>query len=382
MNKKQFALSALAFVVALAVVSCEPLRGCAADIGYAEQAGIYDYLNAGNSALVNIDFQLDEDEDGNRSKRLQIYALQSGMLATQTQIYDNMDFSIAPSTVSVSGSFGTGFYKISGSDAVKTATVRYYDGLSVSDARDVPLVTAPDFNIYVRCTGDDTVVISSANMWSGQGVQFSCSGAWWAQSLICESSTLSGWTSSIGNPLNYLTGGSIPTFSGSVPEPLYSSYANAICGLLEDVELPPYTVDTTTPWDYYNEVLLPQLEEDFPGFEEYFIFPDGYTPSEPPPQIPTEYPTMPGFDFALETNGTEPPSDVNYNLPDLPGKDVSVPVFDFTSINPAEVMAPVANGLKGIWQLVGMVLTEYGLFPYVGLAIFAAIMLMLLRLGK
>ena len=51
-------------------------------------------------------------------------------------------------------------------------------------------------------------------------------------------------------------------------------------------------------------------------------------------------------------------------------------------LTPAEIMAPVANGLTGLWSLVTGVLTEYNLFPYVAIAVLAAIVAGLMHLGK
>ena len=78
MNKNaRFLLASVAFAVTLALVSCTNLRASAADISVSEQAGIYDYLNTGQSGLADIDFRLDEDSDGSRSVRLKILGMQS-----------------------------------------------------------------------------------------------------------------------------------------------------------------------------------------------------------------------------------------------------------------------------------------------------------------
>ena len=398
MNKRQFALSAAAFAVALALVSCEPIRGHAVEISYEEQAGIEDYLQAGNTTLFNIDFRLDEDSDGKRSKRLQIYGLQSAMLSTQTQIYDNMDFSLAPSSVTVSGTSASGLYRSALDGELHGVTVRNplpagtYNGtvtatFATSDEFSYTITFVPDSNSSLQ--------ISGANYTYTPGMPVKAYGYYYKGRVICAgnayfpssdeySSTL--YTSHVFGC--YLTQDSnVPTVSRYYS--INSSYKfpseKHMGAYGQNITLPSGDVPTSTPWEYYNEVLLPYIEEQFPDvpdLPDLLIFPDGYQEPEQPTTVPVEYPTLPGFDYALETNGTEPASDYNYNIPDLPGKDVAVPQFDFTQINPAEVMAPVADGLRGLWQLITMVLTEYGLFPYVGLAVFAAIVLMLLHLGK
>lgn len=410
MNKKQFALSAAAFIVALALVSCEPLRGHAVEISYEEQAGINDYLSAGNTALFTIDFRLDEDTDGNRSKRLQIYGLQSAMLNSQTQIYDSMDFSVAPSSVSVSGSGASGvFYDnqhalhggtvLQGSSMSGTLfisdlfTITYGFYSNQTDLFDSSLYTCSPYSYSSGASGDTGVQCVPNDPHSS---------FYPYRRTFATSSYLTTLSGSFYN-------GNVSSATVAVPRYLDNSYPPTIlpntnvCGICAgsvyggssgytkllgysvNVTLPTATTDTKTPWDYYNNTLIPYMIEQFPdvtNIEQYFIFPGGYEVPDQPTTVPVEYPTLPGFDYALETNGTEPASDYNYNIPDLPGKDVAVPQFDFTQINPAEVMAPVAQGLRGIWQLISMVLTEYGLFPYVGLAVFSAIVLMLLHLGK
>lgn len=393
MNKKQFALSAAAFVVALALVSCEPLRGHAIEIGASEQAGIYDYTNAGQQGLINIDFQLDEDEDGNRSKRLKIYALQNFVFSEAFGLYDNMDFSVAPDTVTFGGYGITGFYRLTAGGALRRCSIYTFPDWSSANFGHV-FIYADDYSYSIT---SDNLSASQCRLWDetflfqlqgrvidqSQNVHIdlvgSGIGASYTPWLVFENG--SGTVSKYINIHSTATG-SPPVYSAV--DPRYG-FPDPLCGLAVNYTLPTGTVDTSEPWNYYNNVLLPYMEQEFPGFEQYFVFPDGYTPEEPPEPpstVPTENPTLPGFDFALETNGTEPPTDVNFNIPDMPGKDVSVPVFDFTQINPVEVMAPVADGLRGLWQLISMVLTEYELFPYVALAIFAAIVVMLLQLGK
>lgn len=384
MNKKQFALSAAAFIVALALVSCEPLRGCAVEIGYEEQAGIEDYLSAygANQHAIEIDYRV--DEDGNRDAHVAILALQRVALNEQTKIYDNMDFSIAPSSVSVSGSGTYGYYKTTldsdihfgtwtlgsqnlfSSDVINLIIDTTNSGYTVSTMR---------FRSYVTPTN---VLVFNILSPSGSYGQFS---------IYDSSGYMSRSRSTTGGdfyPASLNPNNAVPTIPGGNSIDIYSAYSAMTKGS-PLLALPSGDVDTSRPWDYYNNVLLPYIENnygDVVDYQNFLVFPDGYQPPAQPTTVPVVRPTLPGFDFALETNGTEPPTDVNFNIPDMPGKDVSVPAFDLTQINPREVMAPVAGGLRGIWELIGNVLTEYNLFPYVGIAVFSAIVFALLRLGK
>lgn len=381
-KNKRFLLSALAFSVALAVVSCKPLTGCAVEIDAGEQFGIQNYLSTAGENLNAIDFRFDSDEDGNRSIRLKIFALQQAALQTQSGIYDNMDFSVAPSTVSISGGGGiTGLYKYN--SKTYPVTVSTY-----AETSGIPplLVDAPHFTWKIVPP-------------SGTAGKLSSESKYWAyNSRVSVNIDYAGDCKIVGTGLlptvsyypNYTSGyyfdvkfqNFIPDWTGSTIRYDYGSHLAVVGGFPQQVSLPSASYDTDKPWNYYNNTLLPYLQQNYPAYTDYFIFPDGYEPPSQPTTVPVEYPTLPGFDFALETNGTEPASSYNYNAPDLPGKDIAVPSFDFTQINPAEIMAPVANGLTGLWSLITGVLTEYNLFPFVAIAVLAAIVAGLMHLGK
>lgn len=367
-----------AFCVTLALVSCTNLRASAVDISASEQAGIYDYLDAAESGMALMDFRLDTNADGSRSTRLKIYALQQLAFSEQFGIYDNMDFSLAPSTVNVTISGGAGLCKYQD----RFYPVTLYNGTSVLAQSDI-------FKIYI---GTD-VVNSGISFRAPSSYPNNCYGTRLVnphsvQCSIRGTGIFSGGSGIFsGNVYVKSSTTGIPIMGDSEQVSGYAPYDGStptrnICGLAQTVELPTATVDTKRPWEYYNNVVLPYLQQNYPDFMDYFVFPDGYDPPNQPTTIPVEYPTLPGFDYALETNGTEPASDYNYNVPELPGKDIAVPAFDFTQINPAEIMAPVASGLSGLWALITGVLTEYNLFPYVAIAVLAAIVAGIMHLGK
>lgn len=384
MNKRQFALSAAAFIVALALVSCEPLRGCAIEIGYEEQAGIDDYLSTygENQHAIEIDYRV--DEDGNRDAHIAILGLQRLALTEQTKIYDSMNFGIAPSSVSVSGSGNTGFYYFDNVLYTGVMSPRPENwSITYGASGYQPVCSTPHFTVDITMEPVNGVTYyyggnAQLRADGGNGIfKYNASAVF--QSYTVEGVSSSGYWKPSDNIPRY--------FSASALLDLSQYFAGSKMFLSSGapVSLPFGNVDTARPWDYYNNVLLPYIENNYGDvldYQDFLVFPDGYQPPAQPTTVPVVHPTLPGFDFALETNGTEPPTDVNYNIPDLPGKDIAVPAFDFTQINPHEVMAPVAGGLRGIWELVENVLTEYNLFPYVGIAVFAAIVFALLRLGK
>lgn len=387
MNKNaHFLLASVAFTVTLALVSCSNLRASAADISASEQAGIYDYLNTGQSGLADIDFRLDEDEDGNRSVRLKILGMQSLIFHEAFGAYDNMDFSVAPGTVTFSGGGISALYKDS-SNNIKPVLLHLTDFTS-SYGRHY-LVTAPDFSFYFDSSGEQSSQYRFryySTSGSLQYYSFEFGDIYQGQFSTFINPNLD--AASISD--TYYSPASLSTmfmvYSSSIPT--ISSFTRftggqVVGGLGQYISLPSGTVDTSKPWEYYNDVFLPYVNNQYGDqYNSYLVFPDGYTPPAPAPSVPVEYPTLPGFDYALETNGTEPSTDFNYNIPDLPGKDIAVPSFDFTQINPAEIMAPVANGLTGLWSLITGVLTEYNLFPYVAIAVLAAIVAGLMHLGK
>lgn len=387
MNKNaRFLLASVAFTVTLAFVSCTNLRASAADISASEQAGIYDYLNTGQSGLADIDFRLDEDEDGNRSVRLKILGMQSLIFHEAFGAYDNMNFSVAPDTVTFSGGGISALYKDSNNN-IKPVLLHLTDYASSYGKH--YLVTAPDFSIYFESTGERSSQYRFYNSDTSSSYKyyyFDFNAIYQGQltNAINPNLNLAPLSTTYSAPVS--VGATFMVDVNRIPEMYgFNSFTGnqVVGGLGQDISLPSGTVDTSKPWEYYNDVFLPYVNNQYGDqYNSYLVFPDGYTPPAPAPSVPVEYPTLPGFDYALETNGTEPATDFNYNIPDLPGKDIAVPSFDFTQINPAEIMAPVSNGLAGLWSLITGVLTEYNLFPYVAIAVLAAIVAGLMHLGK
>lgn len=374
MKHGYFATIGCACLLGLALISCDPVG--AVEIGVDDQTSIYDYLDTGAQNLQQIDFSLDSDEDGNRSVRLKIYGLQKLALSEQSGIYDNMDFSAAPDSVTVSGSGGVGFYRHNQNSEPIPATV-------FSCRPGEIMAQSEEFSITVRY-GIESMNADCVPYSDGVSAGFKYTGSGYYSPVIYHDSL--GFLADISQSYSIFTNdiraytfdqNCVPIVSRGVRCDLVSF------GSGSSLTLPPGTVDTSRPWDYYNNVLLPYMDEVFPGYDEYFIFPDGFTPSEPPPQVPTEFPTLPGYDFDIQPVGTLPVGAENaaYDMPDVPVKVVPVPSFDLTKINPAEIIAPFANGLEGIWALITDTLVSYDLLPVVSLCFLVLIITAFLALG-
>lgn len=373
------------FILGSGLVDALPAK--AVEIGVGDQSGIYDYLNAGQTGLVNLDLQLDEDEDGNRSTRVKIYALQSLAFSEQSAIYDQLDFSAAPDTVTVSGSGASGMYRTEDGGDVKPVTIFT---MQRRQGNTGAFINAEDFTFSVAAPGnyytDVTQNAGSSDRIGWSVVSYNLGGDTATRELV---GTGIGASVSMAPYVNYSThyfgmyNERIPTINAVSPLYASSSSPAIIGGLAETVTLPPGTIDTENPWDYYNNILLPYMEEEFPGYDEYFVFPDGYTAPEPPPQVPTEYPTLPGWEFDPVQDGTLPAGadNIAYQMPETPIKRVPVPSFDLTKINPAEIIAPFAESFRGIWDLIADILVSFDLLPVVSLCFLVLILCAFLALG-
>lgn len=385
MKHGYFAAIGCACLLGLALISCDPVG--AVEIGVDDQTGIYDYLDTGAQNLQQIDFSLDSDEDGNRSVRLKIYGLQKLAISEQSGIYENMDFSAAPDTVMVSGAGVSGLYVYH--DELKSGIISLPSpnrsgAFTFFSSSDMTLTVIPSnaTNTWTSSSaqGSATWSIGFGVLQSASDISLVSSNTTLQSNFVVPSrvapsvrfrSPLTQNTPPIWSPGSFVADG-----SGSLPN-------QTLIGLGEDLSLPVGNVGSSEPWNYYNDVLLPYMEEEFPGFDEYFIFPDGYNPPEPPPQVPTEFPTLPGYDFDIQPNGTLPADAGNtaYDMPDVPIKVVPVPSFDLTKINPAEIIAPFASGLQGIWALISDTLVSFDLLPVVSLCFLVLIITAFLALG-
>lgn len=380
-----------AFMVGASFVACciQPMTAKGIEISYDEQAGIQDYLQAGKQGLLNIDFQLDEDEDGNRSTRLSIYGLQQATFSEQFKIYDDMDFSIAPASFTMGGSFSSAMYRLSTDGKLYPVTVMPVVGGKY------PWIaaTSQHFNISISLSnylaqGDFPSVTSyvqyGVNGSTRTGFYFSGSGQNRHIFMTDKSGFFQNYEQQTGGCYFYISSTTIPIFS----QGQRLNFTGTIGGYGVNIDLPQSDVPTLSPWDYYNDVLLPYIRQNYniTNIEDYFVFPDGYNPDSQPKTttIPIIYPTAPVFDQGLDESGTQPTGieSINYELPQLETKTVGIPAFDLTSLNPNQVMQPLSNGLAGLWALVTDLLNTFELFPLVSLALLVGVIGGLLLLGR
>lgn len=358
----------------------------AIEISVGEQAGIDDYLSTygENQGLIEVNYRV--DEDGNKDAHIAILGLQRVALTEQTKIYDNMNFSIAPSSVSVSGSASTGFYYF---DNVLYTGVLYPrpDNWSVNYGASgyEPVCSTPHFTVGITMEPVNGVTYSRGGngylIASGGNGMFKFDASAVFQSFTINSSGAQAvWLPSSNAPRYY---------SSSTLLNLEDYFWNRkqFISSGASVSLPSGSVNTSRPWDYYNNVLLPYIETnygDIVDYRDFLVFPDGYEPPAQPSTVPVEYPTSPTFDLGLIEDGTQPTGaeTANYELPQFETKTVGVPVFDLNQFNPTQIIAPVSRGLSGIWALVTDILSSFGLFPLVTLSLLVSVIGALLLLGK
>lgn len=175
---------------------------------------------------------------------------------------------------------------------------------------------------------------------------------------------------------NYSTSAYSPSFTMTATRdyiPVISSGGRvsssvSIGGFPKQVIFPSGNVSKASPWDYYNDLLIPYLQDTYPDFPPEY-FPPAYEPETP--DIPYEpiYPT----DFV-----TGVPKDwtiTNPQLPSIPDLDFQIPTADFESLD----VSPIRQNLSGVgfwWDLLETVLDTTAFkglflaFAIIGLAIF------------
>lgn len=377
LKQSKFILSAVLVGASFVAGAFHPLI-CYAN--FSAQSEYAEYLEAYGENLNGIDFNLSEDSDGNRSVRLRILGLQSMLLRDQTRTFDGINWESPSSSTSYDISGYCGLCYSSSDYNLHTVTIHQSGQVLCESDFFCIMCSSPDTTEIVKL---DHVNINSANYHYYYFMPRDVS--------ITLYDSFNYLNSAVYNTKCYYTrliSNTIPTVSGSIgdyfhPYPAQSRPGHEICGFASNFDLPLGSCPTIQPWKFYNEHILPYLEQNYPTYSQYFVFPDGYSPPEPP-TVPVEQPTLPGFDFGLVEDGTVPSGaeTAAYNLPEMPTKTVTVPSFDFNSINPAQIVAPVSNGLSGIWSLVTDVLQSFGLFPLVSFALLIGIIGALLLLGR
>lgn len=280
---------ATAFVVAVgAVVSCtRPLRACAVEISLEEQAGINDFFEAYASNFNAIDFELNSDSDGNRNVRLQILGKQKIAYDELLSFYDNMDFSVSPDTVSLSAFSGGSALCYKANDS----NVHYVTFCNGSKY----LVSSDFFRFEVvnSANNNASYTVPTSGLSPGRIYGTSVYGVRDDHLIVRDTmGNISGQYSARlwfeGYHKVFCFGGldRIPTISGSASQYFSDSTTiiSAIGGHGVDIEIPSYTFDTISPWEYYNDNILPDILNNFDidNISEYLVFPNGYSPESEP----------------------------------------------------------------------------------------------------
>ena len=204
-----------------------------------------------------------------------------------TKIYENMDFSVAPDNVTFSGSGASGLYKstydnnyhgftvfspslarasrneisftVASSDEFNYVATFHYS--SSIDSK-VESIVQPDYGTYCKTTLYDYYARQPFS-WT----------------FIDTNGKYNGTSNSGTDYYNnegiiYIApsdGGSSYPRGGS--NQYGSSYSYTIGFNPQNITIPSASVDTSTPWDYYNNTVLPELQREFPGMDDYFCFP-------------------------------------------------------------------------------------------------------------
>lgn len=284
----------------LGIVSCSKsyaIKASAIEISASEQAGIQDYFDAYSNGLAGISIDFSTDEDGNRTRKLEILGLQQLAFREQFKVYDNLDFTLAPDTLSMAGSCSSALYQVSGDPNY------YVVNLFPVSGGKYPWIaaTSQHFNLSISLSnylaqGDFPSVTRyvqyGVNGSTSTGFYFSGSGQNRHIYMTDKSGFFSDWELQTQGCQFYISSTSIPVFT--VGQRL--QFGGTIGGFGSTYNLPESDVPTVSPWDYYNDTLLPYIRQNYniENIDQYFVFPNGYTPSQDPTEPPSITPGTPG----------------------------------------------------------------------------------------
>ena len=259
----------MAFSILLLPLSCS-----------AVDAEIEDFLSVANSRESAISLNI-TTENGT-SINLEAYGLQSRFLEAAEEFYIGSGYNVG-STFAPSGSGYSGVYKLSGSDNLYACNL--YTGSST-------LASAPHFNVKLNNL-NDTISLSpyQVGFWFGSTVS-SSSSSW--QSFEVKDTVnnyISYFSCNVNNPQNIYCRAAASGIPVVNPDRLLIQYYD-LCGNGSDYTLPSGSCDSSEPWNYYNNVLLPTLIE--LGCDNDFIFfPNGYNTEPEQPEVNVNIPVIP-----------------------------------------------------------------------------------------
>lgn len=431
-------LTALLCIVGF-VASCSPLRASAVDSTDVIPDTIKYY---GDRALYDLD-QIEQAiasdvNDGTLDTTTQLYQ-DTLKVATAQNIFFNspqfrtlydvaslgiqeydkfLEYLNSHPTTTFSGYGASGFYRLSVGGDLRNCTIITFPDWSSSNFGNI-FISADDYSYSLTCDDSSGAQCRCYNdNYNGQlfyEFQFRAK-----FNTLYQINNISLVGSGIGNSIvnwMYANNGSgsnergiafrgtdrgqlyIPVYSSinpqyGFPDPLFA------CGV--NVTIPEDTVDTSEPWDYYNNTLLPELKTNFPDVpDNYYVFYDGYTPDVPEPTEPQTFPNGGinigsnnniDIDFniiiATDSNGqpltewvtnesgetiaTETITETVYNTEDRPDDAkyiVFMPTFEEIKMDDATLppmdISSFSDGIGFIWNACYNILTDSGFMPVV-----------------
>lgn len=411
-----FVISLAIFIVVGCVVSCSrPITACAIVEPHDIASYIRDFYDEYKESLDRIEQALATDINNGTIDQttalgreyLSALALQSAVVSDPT-LYNAYMLANAYNdgvqeankfisylennpTINFSGSGACGLYRVYGSNDIKICNINLYpDGISSSSK--IILVDAPDFIIYVVPTDNTTTVSAQTYINGDLVVKIGRIPYYGSSNFACESlnNSLIGFSNnSEVNSGGYSIRGDIPSLMR-----IYSSGNNypKICGQYASSQIPESSVDTDSPWDYYNDTIIPYMQTNFPDVpDDYYVFPYGYY--TPEPTEPTEPPTFPnggiyidkqyniGINIIYPTDASGQPvtdasgetvteteyitdtspldGEYSFKMPTL----ARLNMVDATLPNPD--ISGYSDGINFVWNMCYNILTDSGFMPVV-----------------
>lgn len=279
-----------------------------AELSASDFAQIQYYLESAKQNENAIDFQLSTDEDGNRNVRLQIKTLQDSYFKSAGDFYGQEDFNLstAPNSVSFGGSYSGGLYvsaidgqvhSIHNSSFTSSGLVCSSDEFSLY-FNSTDSANTIEFTPYIYTSGSGTMYKGTTlSRYSLGDVALTLSQSGNYFSGFPRTKSYSGGTGQGQQFYTYILGSGAPSLLSRSDFNYFFDNGVQIGSAGVSVELPEDDVPTVSPWDYYNDELLPYIKENFdlPNLDDFLVFPDGY-------QVPNS-PINPDFNVPIVAGG-------------------------------------------------------------------------------
>lgn len=251
-----------------------------------DELKIQEYLESAYTRKNAIELDYSADEDGNRAVHLSIMGLQNAFLSAQSELYN--DFSLVGDTFEISGSGYSGLYypQYTGSDPL-SARIASVSPCSNAGIDGVVVLSSPDFSIKLSSSVDNTPInFSYTSSFTFQSGSSSRVRLYFhdTKGFLSDSQTTNGYNTFLA----FSSSNFIPTViqgtacGGYPPYTVPVLFGNSVSYIL-----PVDSFDTSTPWDYYNDTLLPYIRDNYNvvDIDNYLYFPDGYNPGVDPAPI-------------------------------------------------------------------------------------------------